>query len=725
LVIIGGRLEADNDEVFGAMRRLSGGRIAVFPTASGEPEDVGAETVEDFCAHGVDAVLAPLYWSNRTDSAFDPRLVDLVRGCGSVYFTGGDQSKIVSSLLQGAETPVLRQIRELHLDGGLVAGSSAGAAMMSERIICSGTSLEALVDGLTSDLDAPGLTLGEGLGFFPWGMVDQHFLKRGRLGRLLVATHVAGYDLGFGIDENTAMVVQGDTMEVLGENGAVAINLAAATVSDVGRTYSNVSMSYLDHGDRYDLRHNRVIPSSRKRRARATRGAYVTPAPFHRNAFGSYAIYDLMVRLIQGDPSMYRKDRCIAYYPRHETEVLVELERLPRRSRALSAKGHAGTRFSAVNFRLDLQTKRLPRASWWDFQHSTVKRYFDQTAVAPEARLVLLGNTPLGWGSSAIANLLQQMAPPVGVVASASRRPDRVTDEFLAWLQEHGVEAQAIDVTADNIERVGRSRRLLERVASLRTLLFTGGDQRRLVETLMHRGEPTAVFKAIVHAYQRGATLVAVGGAGSALCTNMIAEGSSCDALEHGASSDAGHGGVVIEEGFGLFDYGIADQNLLDRHRLGRLIVACAEQNVRYGFGICEESGLIVGGSTASMHAIGRLGFVVAELDRNTVSQSGGHFEARGVRLSLVQPGEAFDPSQGTVLGTPESESGGELLHAMVADLARECGAALTPIDESSQGADIRLGYAQDTGSTARLDIESRHIREQRNDDRTTDTRPR
>ena len=131
----------------------------------------------------------------------------------------------------------------------------------------------------------------------------------------------------------------------------------------------------------------------------------------------------------------------------------------------------------------------------------------------------------------------------------------------------------------------------------------------------MHRGEPTAVFKAIVHAYQRGATLVAVGGAGSALCTNMIVEGSSRDALEHGASSDAGHGGVVIEEGFGLFDYGIADQNLLDRRRLGRLIVACAEQNVRYGFGICEESGLIVGGSTASMHAIGRLGFVVAELD--------------------------------------------------------------------------------------------------------------
>ena len=97
LAIVGGRLEADNRRVFDAMRPLCGGRIAVIPVASSIPEEVGAETVDSFEGNGFDARLVPLFWERR-ESACDQDLVDRLDDCGGVFFTGGDQSRIVNSL---------------------------------------------------------------------------------------------------------------------------------------------------------------------------------------------------------------------------------------------------------------------------------------------------------------------------------------------------------------------------------------------------------------------------------------------------------------------------------------------------------------------------------------------------------------------------------------------------------------------------------------------------
>ena len=97
LAIIGGRLEADNSTVFAAMKPLCNGRIAVVPVASDIPEEVGAEAVDSFERNGIHAELLPLFWRRRAD-AFDPALVERVESCGSVYFTGGDQSRIIGTL---------------------------------------------------------------------------------------------------------------------------------------------------------------------------------------------------------------------------------------------------------------------------------------------------------------------------------------------------------------------------------------------------------------------------------------------------------------------------------------------------------------------------------------------------------------------------------------------------------------------------------------------------
>ena len=73
----------------------------------------------------------------------------------------------------------------------------------------------------------------------------------------------------------------------------------------------------------------------------------------------------------------------------------------------------------------------------------------------------------------------------------------------------------------------------------------------------------------------------------------MIAGGSSWEALRYGVSSDTGHRGLVIQEGIGLFGGGIVDQNLLGGNRLGRLIVACAEEGERFGIGVFEDSAAV------------------------------------------------------------------------------------------------------------------------------------
>ncbi len=266
LAVIGGRLEDDNDAIYAGMHRLSGGRILVFPTASGEPEVVGAETAAVFRAHGFDVALAPVYGEGAAQAARDPAVAAMVADYGSVFFTGGDQALITGALAPwGTDSPVLAAIRAAHAAGGLIAGSSAGAAIMSEVMIAGGTSLEAATWGAVSDPDQPGMLLGRGLGFFPWGIVDQHFIKRGRFGRLVVAMAASGTRRGFGVDENTALFVDGDRAQVVGEFGAFVLDIGTARQDRRRHAIENIAFSYVDDGDSIDLGAGRILPGPETR----------------------------------------------------------------------------------------------------------------------------------------------------------------------------------------------------------------------------------------------------------------------------------------------------------------------------------------------------------------------------------------------------------------------------------------------------------------------------
>jgi cyanophycinase len=272
LVIIGGalRFEDKTEGIWSRFVELAGGpgaEVAVFPTASSQPMESGARIVNMLKRMNVNAFIVPLGVRNiETDYkvvAADPHWVERVSKVKAVFFTGGSQANITKALYRedGSDTPLLDTVRKIYRDGGVIAGTSAGAAMMSGTMFAHPPSgvLRVLQGGVSH-----GKELAKGLGFLgtDW-FVEQHCLVRGRFARAVLAMTTAGIPYGIGVDEDTAVVVsQGREMEVIGYKGAIIMDCSAATkLPDETRfNVSNVKLSYLDHGDKMDLKTLAITP---------------------------------------------------------------------------------------------------------------------------------------------------------------------------------------------------------------------------------------------------------------------------------------------------------------------------------------------------------------------------------------------------------------------------------------------------------------------------------
>jgi len=292
LVIVGGGLEYNNAPVFNEFIQLAGGtdkaQVAVIPTASGVPVQSFEYFKNELLSYGLkpgQVTLIPVSlvdddstlsvdessWKNNGN---DTGLAEIVKKSTAVWFTGGDQLRTLKALVNpdGTQSPVLQAIWQVYRNGGVVGGTSAGAAIMSDPMIGGGTSLAALRNGVTPNYEGDdfpedqGVLISRGLGFFPYGMVDQHFTQRSRIGRLITVLmdQQKKFQLGFGIDENTALVYYGNKniCKVLGQNSVVVINTGSAKMSRTNNAInvSDLMISYLDHGDSFDLSTGAVIP---------------------------------------------------------------------------------------------------------------------------------------------------------------------------------------------------------------------------------------------------------------------------------------------------------------------------------------------------------------------------------------------------------------------------------------------------------------------------------
>jgi cyanophycinase len=225
LMPIGGAEDKGNDpRILGRFLEICGGekaRIVVIPTASRLP-DTGTMYSDLFMDLGAEKALFTDI--NERSDCDDELLLEEMDAATGIFVTGGNQLRL-SGILGG--TPVGQRLRRLNAEGIPIAGTSAGAAMMSQHMIVGGAS------GNSPRED--GVNLAPGIGLINTAIIDQHFSQRDRLGRLLTALSYNPFLIGVGVDEDTAFLIDENSKgEVVG-NGVVTI-LDASDLSHSSRS---------------------------------------------------------------------------------------------------------------------------------------------------------------------------------------------------------------------------------------------------------------------------------------------------------------------------------------------------------------------------------------------------------------------------------------------------------------------------------------------------------
>ncbi len=227
LFIVGG---GDRDEPL--MRRFvdlakgyGGGRFVVFTMASSVPEEVGPELIAEFQRLGVADVRT---YHLKHEEAQRPESAGILDGASAVWFSGGDQSRHTAALLG---TPLHQRLLRFYEDGGVVGGTSAGAAVMSEVMITGEEKRKPDEGHEFETIEAGNVITTPGLGFLKDCIIDQHFVTRKRHNRLISLVLEKPGLIGVGIDESTAIIVRPDLVfEVVGENQVVVYDARRANI---------------------------------------------------------------------------------------------------------------------------------------------------------------------------------------------------------------------------------------------------------------------------------------------------------------------------------------------------------------------------------------------------------------------------------------------------------------------------------------------------------------
>ena len=259
VIIIGGAEDKTGDRtILKAFFESAGGKdakIGIIPCASREPTLVGNRYYEIFTSMGAKQVqVLDIRYRSECD---EERWLNMLRDCSGIFITGGDQLRLYD-LIGG--TRLMADIKQ-GLENGkiVVAGTSAGAAIMGEDMIAGGSSGESPNQSLVD--------LTQGLGIVPELLVDQHFHNRNRMARLLSAIAAHPDRLGVGIDEDTSIALTGNgSFEVIGK-GAITIvdpgDMTHTSYHSNGETapisLHNLKVHILRQGDHYDFERRSVL----------------------------------------------------------------------------------------------------------------------------------------------------------------------------------------------------------------------------------------------------------------------------------------------------------------------------------------------------------------------------------------------------------------------------------------------------------------------------------
>ncbi|BAY15799.1 cyanophycinase [Nostoc sp. HK-01] len=257
LVIIGGAEDKEGDCVIlrEFVRRAGGTKanIVIMTAATELPREVGENYIRVFERLGAEHVRI-IDTETREDARSSTALEAIAKATG-IFFTGGDQARITSIL---KDTEIDAAIHQRYAEGAVIAGTSAGAAVMPDKMIVEGDSQS------TPRMEI--VEMGPGMGFLPGVVIDQHFLQRGRLGRLITALIHEPAVLGFGIDENTAIAVTDDQIEIIGEGSVTIVDESESTYNnadtilrDEPLAICGAKLHILPHGYKFNLKTRQAI----------------------------------------------------------------------------------------------------------------------------------------------------------------------------------------------------------------------------------------------------------------------------------------------------------------------------------------------------------------------------------------------------------------------------------------------------------------------------------
>lgn len=267
LLVIGGGLDNDTAPIYRRFVELAAERgtpnIVIVSAATGPQEEEITDKTE---ALRVWAPSVPVSAVRRETSTEET--VARIDAATALLFTGGDQQRITDRYRPaGAETPEWLAMRRLLARGGVIAGCSAGDAMMGDAMLLGGSSAAAL--GIESAVErgegAPplGPRTGLGMGFLPWAITDSHFFERERVGRLVAAQEALGIRLGIGVGEDACVEVDLGTGELRGVGVSESLVVDVSGLARDGLRRTNLRARVLGDGECVSLRAWLARPAGR------------------------------------------------------------------------------------------------------------------------------------------------------------------------------------------------------------------------------------------------------------------------------------------------------------------------------------------------------------------------------------------------------------------------------------------------------------------------------
>jgi cyanophycinase len=222
--------------------------IVVLPMSSEDVDTAAYWAMKQFKDQGV----VNITWFNFDEGGeFEQSKLDSIENAGMVYISGGDQNRFMK-IAKG--TPLVDAIRNAYKKGSVIAGTSAGAAVQSKKMITGNQLMHPQMNGYKT-IQPKNIELTEGLGLIESAIIDQHFIWRERNNRLISVAIENPNELAIGIDESTAILVEGTTAKVFGIGQVMVLNATQAevTIADSLLGAKNIRMDIHIPGDTFSL----------------------------------------------------------------------------------------------------------------------------------------------------------------------------------------------------------------------------------------------------------------------------------------------------------------------------------------------------------------------------------------------------------------------------------------------------------------------------------------